>query len=109
MKIKILLLLFLSLSLYGEKPYKIEKVYGDYKKYSKNECRFKSKIIYYYKNNFFKKTEKFEYRDMLYICYHGLIYFSPMDTFVYTQTPTQCRCEDDKVWIRKEGYIEFEK
>ena len=109
MKIKILFLLFLSLNLYSQEPFKIEKEYINYEKYNKHNCSFGSKIIYYYKNKFWKKIDKSEYCDMVYLCYHGLIYFTPRGEYSYTQTPTHCRCEDKGVWIDREGFIKLKK
>jgi len=101
---KIIFSLFLSLSLYGMVPFKIEKKYYDYEKYNNYDCIIKSKLIYFYKNKFTGSISKNEYYDMTYRCYHTFIYLKPGD-YAYTSTTTPCRCEDNGLWIDNEGNL----
>ena len=109
MKIKIIFLIFLSLNLWSQEPFKIEKKYFQYEKISDFECNIESKIVYYYKNTFTGKISTNEIYDMNYKCFHHYIYIAPRNDYTLTPTPTPCKCEENSMWIKEEGILKINK
>jgi len=109
MKNKIIFLIFLSLNLWSQEPFKIEKKYFQYEKITDFECNVRSRIVYSSKSSFSGIISTDKIYGMQYKCFHNYLYFISGATFTATPTLVPCRCEKNSMWIKEEGILKIDK
>ncbi len=109
MKTKILFLIFLSLNLWSQEPFKIEKKYFQYEKITNLECNIGSKIVFYSKSAFSGRISAQRSYSMIYKCFHNYLYFINLSTFTATPTLVPCKCEKNTMWVKDEGLLKISK